>query len=103
MALRVSRPLRKKEGARGAVGPGARPGGKKARQAVPAEGRRASHRGALVLRSRASVLEGGLPPELLKRFRADLSRRATSDRDRTQGTNPRGAEPARGPPRRGRT
>ena len=73
MPFAFARPL-EKEGARGAVGPGREAGRKTGRQAVPAWAGRASHRGAFDPWSRASVLEGGLPPERLKRLRADLSR-----------------------------
>jgi hypothetical protein len=98
-----ARPLRRKRGREARSAPAARPGGN--RQAGRPRMRSAAPRTAMPLIPGPALrrYEGGLPPERLKRLRADLSCGLTSIWNRIPGTNPRGAEPARGPPRRGRT
>ena len=95
--------LKRKRGREARSAPAARPGGN--RQAGRPRMRSAAPRTAMPLIPGPALrrYEGGLPPEHLKRLRADLSRQWASDRNRIPGTNPQGAEPARGPPRRGRT
>src|SRR5215217_2834740 len=86
LALRFGAPLEKKRGGRETrSAPAARPGGN--RQAGRPRMRSAAPRTAVALAPGPALrcYEGGLPPERLKRLRADLSSRVDLDLEPLRG------------------